>query len=82
MVDLNNLVTPGIYAVYANNTNHRPTGVGFAGTVLVMTYGSDYFRVFQMYLSCGDNSNAAEFHVRHSYHSGGNRLWASWQKLL
>lgn len=80
--NLNDYTTPGIYAIYASVTANVPSNSGFAGSVLVMTYGADKYRVFQLYMSCGDNSNAPAIHVRHSYYSEGSRAWGPWSRLL
>lgn len=80
--DLNDYITPGIYAIYATQAANVPGNSEFAGSVLVMTYGSDKYRVFQLYMSCTDNSNAPMVCVRHSYYSGGSRAWSGWTRLL
>lgn len=84
--NLNDMLEPGIYSVYPGNTANCPVNTSLPfGTVLVMTYGEDKYRVFQVYLACTDNSNAPKVYTRHSYvvNSGGHntRTWSGWTTL-
>ena len=79
--DLNSVTAPGIYAFYQAITSNKPASSPDFWTLLVMTYGADFYRVFQVAFGCGDNSNNVVVYVRHSYHSSGSRLWSGWTKL-
>ena len=86
IANLNDALDSGIYAIYPGNTANCPVNTSLPfGTVLVMTYGEDKYRVFQMYLACTDSSAAPKVYVRHSYVTvvGGHntRTWTGWTTL-
>lgn len=68
----------GWYAYNRSTTANAPTSIGDYQGVLVLPYGVDKWRIFQIAFGCPDNSNAVAKAIRHSYHSNGQRLWSTW----